>query len=99
RQLLHSTAEIAKPANQLSEGTILTAATSRTGFDARIDRHDVEADATPVASSAVTMIGRTLRAASCSQSGFVASSRLINAEWIFFAPGPDQGVGGFDDVH
>ena len=29
------------------------------------------------------MIGRTLRAASCSQSGIEASSKLINAEWIF----------------
>jgi hypothetical protein len=44
-------------------------------FDARIDRHDVVAEATPIASSAVTIIGRTLRAASCSQIAVEASSK------------------------
>ena len=42
----------------------------------------MEAEATPLASS-VTMIGWTLRAASCSHSGIEASFKLINAAWIF----------------
>ena len=80
----HSTAEIAKPDTLPSAGSSTPrAAISRAGFDARIDRHDVEAEATPAPSSAVTMIGRTLRVVSCSQSGVEASSKLINAAWIF----------------
>jgi hypothetical protein len=55
------------------EGTLLPKA----------DRHDVEAEATPVVSSAVTIMGRTFSAASCSQSCVDASSRLIKAAWIF----------------
>ena len=57
----------------------------------------MEAEATPLASS-VTMIGRTLRAASCSQSGIEASFETDKCRVDFLAARPDQGAGGFDDV-